>query len=631
MADFNQDFRDRKQQMTILLDAIERLAASRGKKEIVTDMRAQKNHLQKGELNVMVCGEFKRGKSSLLNAFLEEDGICPVDAPIATNAISRISYGEEERVTIHVEENGRKISRQILLKEVDQYVTEGANPSTGGVKVNMVDIQLPNPKLKNGLVLYDTPGVGSLNKAHTATTHAILPLADAVLFVGVANAPLATGELQFLKDIAKYRPHLFHVLTMRDIPPNPEEILASNLEMIALTLGVPKGKVKGISVSSRYKLLWMDDREDDLLQDSRFVEFENAMWELLRNGGNILLARTQVQALLAISHLLPPLEAEFAAMKAKTKEELAGLDAQLQEQIAKGKALDSDSSDWMGEADRRSRLLKADCARELDNQLRELFNDLEEYVERFGEDYSSLAEFLVKECSGRFSLVLNSANKKLGALLRDLRELTNMNPTGKLIQGDYSIPLALQPQMPPDMKVMQKVVHAGRSVAMHTGGFAAAGGLLGGALGIFGGPVGMAVGAKLGATLGGLFGTAVGAKEGFKEVLVRDHEGRKKAILDEARKQFQSAFGLAKDKLNEFVDESVYSIQSSLRKEIRSAVTTSVEARDALSRQYRFSASEAEKMVREKESTLQSIYSCRTKIQMLVPAEENTTADSDER
>ncbi len=631
MADFNQDFRDRKQQMAILLDAIERLAASRGKKEIVTEMRAQKEHLQKGELNVMVCGEFKRGKSSLLNAFLEEDGICPVDAPIATNAISRISYGEAERVIIHVEENGRKISRQISRKEIDQYVTEGANPSNGGIKVNMVDIQLPSSKLKNGLVLYDTPGVGSLNKAHTATTHAILPLADAVLFIGVANAPLATGELQFLKDIAKYRPHLFHVLTMRDIPPNPEEILASNLEMISLTLGVPKGKVQGISVSSRYKLLWMDDREDDLLQDSHFVEFEKEMWELLRNGGNILLARAQVQALLAISYLLPPLEAEFAAMKAKTKEELAGLDAQLQEQIAKGKALDSDSSDWLGEMDRRSRLLKADCARELDNQLRELFNDLEGYVERFGEDYESLAQFLVQECTGRFSLVLNSANMKLGVLLQDLRNLTNMNPTGKLIQGNYSIPLALQPQMPPDTVVTQKIAQVGRNVAMHTGGFAAATGLIGGVIGFLtAGPIGAAVGFKAGASVGGIIGSGVGLKEGFKDVLVRDRVGRKKAILDEARKQFQSAFGLAKDKLTEFIDESIFSIQSSLRKEIRLAVATSVEARDALSRQYRFSASEAEKMVREKESTLQNIYSWRAKIQVLVSAEDNTTADSDE-
>jgi putative ribosome biogenesis GTPase RsgA len=42
-------------------------------------------------------------------------------------------------------------------------------------------MESPNPQLKEGLVLVDTPGIGSLNTEHTAITYAFIPNADAIL------------------------------------------------------------------------------------------------------------------------------------------------------------------------------------------------------------------------------------------------------------------------------------------------------------------------------------------------------------------------------------------------------------------------------------------------------------------
>ena len=94
----NQDYRNRRQQMLNLLRAVEDLARRRQKPQIVEQLRQQAEYLQAGQLNIVVCGECRRGKSSLLNAFLEDDGLCPVDAPVTTNTISRIAYGDAERV-----------------------------------------------------------------------------------------------------------------------------------------------------------------------------------------------------------------------------------------------------------------------------------------------------------------------------------------------------------------------------------------------------------------------------------------------------------------------------------------------------------------------------------------------------
>lgn len=49
-------------------------------------------------VSALVCGEFKRGKSSFINAFLEED-LCPTDAGIATAVVSIIRYRKERKVT----------------------------------------------------------------------------------------------------------------------------------------------------------------------------------------------------------------------------------------------------------------------------------------------------------------------------------------------------------------------------------------------------------------------------------------------------------------------------------------------------------------------------------------------------
>ena len=45
---------------------------------------------------VLFCGEFKRGKSSLINALLQ-DSLCPTDIGIATAVVTRIMYGTTKK------------------------------------------------------------------------------------------------------------------------------------------------------------------------------------------------------------------------------------------------------------------------------------------------------------------------------------------------------------------------------------------------------------------------------------------------------------------------------------------------------------------------------------------------------
>src|SRR5262249_62040727 len=52
------------------------------------------------KLFLLVCGEFKRGKSKLVNALLGIDGLCPIGLDVTTAAVVTVRYADAERVTV---------------------------------------------------------------------------------------------------------------------------------------------------------------------------------------------------------------------------------------------------------------------------------------------------------------------------------------------------------------------------------------------------------------------------------------------------------------------------------------------------------------------------------------------------
>lgn len=159
------------------------------------------------QINLMVCGEFKRGKSSFINAFLNEN-ICPENIGIATSAISIISYGETPKVIRHFgklssdsnESEDSKVEMQkeeIQLADISKYVDGTAIDIQDTI---MLEIQIPNEMLKNGLRLIDSPGVGSLDPRHLFLTLYALPKADIIYFMTDVEEPLQGTELAFYRD-----------------------------------------------------------------------------------------------------------------------------------------------------------------------------------------------------------------------------------------------------------------------------------------------------------------------------------------------------------------------------------------------------------------------------------------------
>ena len=180
---------------------------------------------------VCVVGEFKQGKSSLINALLGQQ-VCPVDDDLATSAITLVRYADQAGAVVRRKaESGNQgdpqVVEQIAIADVHQYVSEIGNP--GNAKgVDRVEIGVPSPLLKQGLVIVDTPGMGGLGAGHAAATMSFLPFADGLLFASDASAELSAPEVEFLRRATELCPTVLFVQTKIDLYPNWQRIMDLN-------------------------------------------------------------------------------------------------------------------------------------------------------------------------------------------------------------------------------------------------------------------------------------------------------------------------------------------------------------------------------------------------------------------
>ena len=175
--------------------------------------------LEEGRFHLAVLGQFKRGKSTLLNALLGE-ALLPTSVVPLTAIPTFLQYGPE--LLVHVcyqddraAEEFQGKSTEELLEILHGFVTEEGNPSNG-LGVLQVEISHPAPILRHGVVLIDTPGIGSTFTHNTEATLNFLPQCDAALFVVSADPPLTEVEAQFLKDVQSRVSRLFFIFNKVD-------------------------------------------------------------------------------------------------------------------------------------------------------------------------------------------------------------------------------------------------------------------------------------------------------------------------------------------------------------------------------------------------------------------------------
>jgi hypothetical protein len=189
------------------------LAAGVQRADLVERLDRAAERLRSDEATVAVVGEFKQGKSTLVNALLRTD-ICPVDSDIVTAVPTILRFGRPPAAFLQVPgEDGTVATVPIDFAELRRHITEGP----AGTQLRGVEVRLDRRLLGAGLSIIDTPGVGGLDSAQGNLTLATLSLAGAALFVTDAAQELTAPEVDFLRRTLERCPRVFVVITKTDL------------------------------------------------------------------------------------------------------------------------------------------------------------------------------------------------------------------------------------------------------------------------------------------------------------------------------------------------------------------------------------------------------------------------------
>jgi GTP-binding protein EngB required for normal cell division len=271
--------------------------------------------IRSNTFNLVVVGQFKRGKTSLINALLGAE-LLPVSVVPLTSIVTIMTWGEALRIKVYF--NDGKIA-EIKPESLVEYVTEKGNPKN--VKdIREVVLTYPSPYLKDGVRLIDTPGVGSIYEHNTDVAYQYLPKSDAALFLLSVDQPMSRAELDFLKDVKEYSNKIFFVLNKADYL--RENDLKESIEFSRNGLKEAMGsEVKLFPVSARLALEGTAAKSGELMEKSRLPLFSKDLNRfLMEEKGNVLILSVTNNLLRSISQAKLELELELKSLTTPLEE-----------------------------------------------------------------------------------------------------------------------------------------------------------------------------------------------------------------------------------------------------------------------------------------------------------------------
>jgi predicted GTPase len=232
------------------LTRLAELADELGSEQVKEEATNLAERLGERRFYVACIGQFKRGKSTLLNA-LVEDSVLPTGIVPITTVPTVLRYGEQRsaRVRFH-----GGTWTDLEPEELMEYVSGEHNPENAK-SVAGVEVFLPHALLADGMCLVDTPGLGSIFAGNTAATQEFVPQIDAAIILVGTDPPIAGEELALVEEVGKNVRQLLVVLNKADRATEAERRIAGPFtrKMLEKKLGRSVGPIYEISAIERLK------------------------------------------------------------------------------------------------------------------------------------------------------------------------------------------------------------------------------------------------------------------------------------------------------------------------------------------------------------------------------------------
>ncbi|MDO4833681.1 MAG: dynamin family protein [Bacillota bacterium] len=196
-------------------------------------VRVLAGKLEKKNVTIAVIGQFKRGKTSMINSILGRKllptGIVPI-----TSAVTRIEYAEGETGDTAKVYFLNGLCEEVPAESLHEYISEQENHDNER-GVAEVELLTEAAFLKDGLILVDTPGVGSIHENNSKSAYDFARESDGAIFMLSVDSPVNRIEVDFLKSVRRFAGKFY--FTVNKIDTVDEEDLAEYLEYCTALIG----------------------------------------------------------------------------------------------------------------------------------------------------------------------------------------------------------------------------------------------------------------------------------------------------------------------------------------------------------------------------------------------------------
>jgi tRNA U34 5-carboxymethylaminomethyl modifying GTPase MnmE/TrmE len=395
------------------------------------------------EFYLAILGLFKRGKSTLINALLGQP-IIPTGVIPVTSVITRIRHANNLSAKIKFSDGSEK---DVPVESLHDYVSEEGNPNNEkGVVI--ADVFAPAPILKDGIILVDTPGVGSTYLSGTTTTFQFLDRVDFAVFVLAVDPPVGQQEIELLSSLASKSNKILFVLNKIDYvdPTAVNESVRYCQRVIGKQLGAKIDSSLIIyPISAKLALegrLHNDHRQVDrsgiekfeaTLKETLMAQKENLIiksaWKKLEKSAADLRTFVEVELntlempLDNLANLLLEFEQYLTQVDQRKRELFYVLEGRVKEIV---NMLDEDLTDFKKEQeDVLVKQIQDFAEQRLTSEStssKSVVNEVDQYLKKtLIEVYSQFIRTEDTQVGSRFQQLVDEANGKMNALIGDVK------------------------------------------------------------------------------------------------------------------------------------------------------------------------------------------------------------------
>lgn len=301
-------FRETVNDLTESLEQLKEYAASLNLENTAHSIEDILEKTSGDHFEVAIVGEFKRGKSTLINALLGQE-VLPADVLPATATLNRVTYSKDPYVVVEYKDG---TSEKVDINHLADYVTKLSYESEKKAEtVKEATVYYDTDFCKNHVDIIDTPGLND-DEQMTNVTMSILPEIDAAVFVISANSPFSQFEKEFLEnkmltsDLGRI---IFAVNCFGTFSKEDEDRIVETVEKRICSYVMDKakkvmgenskefavykrkiGKPKVIGVYAKKALIAKENKDEQMLIESNFPTFESVLETMLtKERGSITL------------------------------------------------------------------------------------------------------------------------------------------------------------------------------------------------------------------------------------------------------------------------------------------------------------------------------------------------------